>query len=364
MIRFVDLKRQYMEYKNDIDRAIKDVLESGQFILGRQVDELEDRLADFVGTKHCITCSSGTDALLLALMALEIKEGDEVITTPFTFIATAETVAFLGATPVFVDVSPRTFNIDPEKIEEKITSRTRCIVAVDLYGQCADFDRINEIARRYNIFVIEDGAQSFGATYKGRFSCSLSDIGITSFFPAKPLGCYGDGGAVFVKNDELAKKIRALRNHGQLKRYEHSYIGINGRLDTIQAAILLAKLPYFPREIKKRQQVATYYSERLQSVVTVPFIEPHNTSVFAQYTIQVERRDDLRKFLASKDIPTAVHYPVPLHLQKCFGYLGYRKGDLPISEEMSEKVLSLPMHPFITREEQDLVINSILDFYV
>ncbi len=362
MIRFVDLKRQYMEYKDDIDRAIQDVLESTQFILGKKVEELEERLADFVGVKHCIACSSGTDALLLALMALEIKKGDEVITTPFTFIATAETIALLGATPVFVDIDPRTFNIDPGKIEERITSRTRCIVAVSLYGQCADFDRINEIARKHNLFVIEDGAQSLGATYKGRFSCSLSDVGTTSFFPAKPLGCYGDGGAIFVKDDELAKRIRALRNHGQLERYKHSYVGINGRLDTIQAAILLAKLPHFPEEIKKRQEVANYYSEKLQDIVTTPFIKVHNTSVFAQYTIQVERRDDLRKYLADRGIPTAVHYPIPLHLQKCFDYLGYKRGDLPVSEKMSERVLSLPMHPFITREEQDLIIDSILAF--
>lgn len=362
MIKFVDLKKQYLAYREEIDSAIQEVLGSTQFILGPKVKELEGELAQFVGVNHCIACSSGTDALLLSLMALDVGPGDEVITTPFTFIATAETIAFLGARPVFVDIDTRTYNLDPAGIEEKITPRTRGIVAVSLYGQCSDMDAIKDIAARHGLFVIEDGAQSFGATYKGKRSCSLSDVGITSFFPAKPLGCYGDGGAIFTDSGDLAEKLMALRNHGQMERYKHRHIGINGRLDALQAAILLVKLPHFQEEIRMRQEAAHYYSLHLRDVVLVPYIEPHNTSVFAQYTIQVENRDALKSYLGERGIPTAVHYPMPLHLQECFTFLGYKEGDFPVAEEVSKKVISLPMHPFITREEQDIIIDFIKAF--
>jgi len=360
VIKFVDLQRQYQEYKSEIDGAITEVLDSTQFILGPKVVELEERLAEFVGVRHCVSCSSGTDALLLSLMAFGVGPGDEVVTTPFTFIATAETIAFLGAKPVFVDISPSTYNMDPDLIEEKITSSTKGIVAVSLYGQCPDMNKINGIASRHGLFVIEDGAQSFGATYRGRRSCSISDIGITSFFPAKPLGCYGDGGAAFTDRQDLADKLKALRNHGQFERYRHEYIGINGRLDALQAAVLLAKLPHFEAEVRRRQEAADYYSEHLREVAVVPHVEPDNTSVFAQYTIQVEDRDALTTYLAGRSIPSAIHYPIPLHLQKCFSYLNYKKGDFPVSERVSERVISLPLHPFLLREEQDLVIGMVL----
>jgi len=362
-IKFVDLKRQYLKYKDDIDAQISDVLNSGIFILGPKVAQLEDALAQFTGAKYCISCSSGTDALLLSLMALDVGPGDEVITTCFTFVATAETIALLGAKPIFVDIDPKTYNMDVGLIEERITPKTKGIIAVSLYGQCPDLDRINEIASKYGLFVIEDAAQSFGATYKGRRSCSLTTIGITSFFPAKPFGCYGDGGAVFTSDENLADKIKALRNHGQKERYKHKFIGINGRLDSIQAAVLLAKLPYFEEEIKSRQKAADYYNEGLKDLVQIPYIEPHNTCVYAQYTLQVKPRDALKVFLQKRGIPIAIHYPMPLHLQECFSYLGYKKGDYPVAEEVSKRVISLPMHAFLKREEQDYIIEAVREFY-
>ncbi len=358
-IPFIDLKSQYDLYKNEILHEINKVLDSSQFIMGSQVDVLEQSLAKYVQAKYSIACSSGTDALLVALLALDIKKDDEIITTPFTFIATAEVISLLGAKPVFVDIDENTYNIDENKIEEKINHKTKAIMPVSLYGQCSNMDKINEIASKHGIFVIEDGAQSFGATYKGKKSCALSQIGCTSFFPSKPLGCYGDGGAIFCDDEKLMKKIKMIINHGQEQRYKHDVVGINGRLDALQAAVLNVKLKYFDQELKKRQEIAKRYDENLQDIVQTPILGEDNTHVYAQYTIQVDNRDEFCDNLKQFNIPTAVHYPIPLHLQNVFKYLGYKKGDFPISEKIANRVLSLPMSPFLTKEHQDLVIEAI-----
>jgi UDP-2-acetamido-2-deoxy-ribo-hexuluronate aminotransferase len=355
-MQFIDLQAQYQQLKEQIDGRIRRVLEHGRYILGPEVSELEERLAAYVGVKHCIGVSSGTDALLAAMMALEIGPGDEVITTPFTFIATGEMIALIGARPVFVDIDPLTYNIDPELIEAAITPQTRAIVPVGLYGQCAEMDRINAIAGRHGLPVIEDAAQSFGATYKGRRSCALSKIGCTSFFPAKPLGCYGDGGACFTDDDNLARRVRQISNHGQDRRYHHAAIGINGRLDTIQAAVLLAKLDAFPQEVEARARIGQRYTEHLSDRVQTPYIAPDNTSVYAQYTIQVDDRDALAEALRAADIPTAVHYPVPLSRQPALQSFASRS---PNAERAAGRVISLPMSPWLRPEEQDAVITQI-----
>lgn len=358
-IQFIDLQAQQARIKDKIDAAIQRVLSHGQYIMGPEVAELEDKLAEYVGVKHCITASSGTDTLLIALMALGIGPGDEVITSPFTFIATGEMIALTGAKPVFVDIDPRTYNIDPSLIEAAITPRTKAIMPVSLYGQCADFDAINAIAEKYNLPVIEDGAQSFGATYKGRRSCGLSTIGSTSFFPSKPLGCYGDGGALFTNDDNLAASMRQIRAHGQDRRYHHPRIGINGRMDTIQAAILLAKLELFNDEVAARARIGARYTELLQGSVVTPTISPENTSVYAQYTVQVENRSDVQKRLSELGVPTAVHYPVPLHLQPVFAELGLQNGSFLVSEAASDRVMSLPMHPYLAEAVQDVIVESL-----
>ena len=323
MIDFIDLKAQQILIKNKIDAGIQRVLAHGQYILGPEVAELEQRLAEFTGSKHCISVANGTDALQIAQMALGIGPGDEVITPGFTYIATAETVALLGAKPVYVDINPNTYNLDPALLEAAITRRTKAIIPVSLYGQCADFDAINAIALKHGIPVIEDAAQSFGATYKGQKSCNLSTIACTSFFPSKPLGCYGDGGAIFTSDDELAKVMRQIARHGQDRRYHHIRVGVNSRLDTLQAAILLPKLDILDGEIAMRQQVAARYSSLIvateasdegYSVVT-PYVESSNTSVFAQYTIRVNDRDKVQQRLHAAGIATAVHYPIPLNRQ-------------------------------------------------
>jgi UDP-2-acetamido-2-deoxy-ribo-hexuluronate aminotransferase len=359
-INFIDLQSQYQKYKKEIDKEIQEALDSSIYIGGEKITKLEKNLRDFVGCKEAIGCSSGTDALILALMAIDIKPEDEIITTSFTFIATAETIAFLGAKPVFVDIDEKTYNIDVDKIEEKITSKTKAIIPVSLFGQIADMDKINEIAKKYNLKVIEDAAQSFGAEYKGKKSCNLSDIACTSFFPAKPLGCYGDGGAVFTNDEELAEKIRILLNHGQVERYKHKYIGINGRLDAIQAAVLNVKLKYYKEEIQKRQEVANRYNQNLKNVI-LPYIEEYNLSVWAQYCIRVENRDKMIKKFQEKGIPTAVYYPIPLHLQEVFKYLGYKEGKFPVSEKVSKDILALPMSAFLTENEQNYIIKVIND---
>ena len=357
---FIDLKSQYEAYKEEINQEVLAVLSSTQFIMGPQVAKLEEDLAHYTGAKYAFACSSGTDALLLALMALDIQPDDEVITTPFTFIATAETIALLKAKPVFVDIDETTYNIDPKQIEAKITPKTKAIMPVSLYGQCADMDEINAIARKHHLPVIEDACQSFGAQYKGKKSCNLSTIGCTSFFPSKPLGCYGDGGAIFCNDETLAAKIKSLLNHGQGKRYEHKYIGINGRLDTLQAAILNVKLKHFNTEAKKRIEIGNRYSELLKgSQVITPQIMPDRDSMYAQYSIRVKERESMIQKLNNEGVPTAVHYPIPLHLQEALAYLGHKKGDFPISERVSLEIMSLPMSPFLTKEQQEFVVNAI-----
>ncbi|MGD9716502.1 MAG: DegT/DnrJ/EryC1/StrS family aminotransferase [Sulfuricurvum sp.] len=358
-IDFANLQKHYRLYQEEIDAAVHAVMDKCNFIMGEEVLQLENALAAYVGVRHAITCSSGTDALQLALMAVDIAPGDEVITTPFTFIATAEMIAHLGAVPVFVDIDEATYAIDPAKIEEKITPKTKAIIPVSLYGQTADMDAINAIASKHGLIVIEDAAQSFGATYKGKKSCGLSDIGCTSFFPAKPLGCFGDGGAIFTDNDALAEKMRSLRVHGQSKRYHHRYIGIGGRLDTIQAAVLLVKLRHYETDLALRQQVARKYDAALEGKRPLPFIAPDRTSAYAQYSIRVQDRDALQEELKSRGIPTAVHYPMPLHLQECFAYLGHKKGDFPISETVANEIMSLPMNPFLTDAEIEYVAGAL-----
>ena len=359
-IDFANLGLAYKEHKQAIDKAMSEVVNTSSFIMGPAVTELENKLSHFVGAKHSISCSSGTDALLLAMMAMDIQPGDEIITTPFTFIATAETIAFLKAKPVFVDIEETTYNIDPLKIEAAITDKTKAIIPVSLYGQPADMEEINFIANRHNITVIEDAAQSFGATYKGNKSCNLSDMACTSFFPAKPLGCFGDGGAVFTKDDYLAEKIKSLRLHGQSKRYHHQYVGIGGRLDTLQAAVLNAKLDHYDKDVKRRQEVAQTYSKYLNHHISIPVIKKDRTSVWAQYSIRVEQREVVQQKLKAKGIPTAVHYPMPLHLQECFAYLAGKKGDFPIAEKVSEEIMSLPMNPYLTEEEIDYITTNLI----
>ena len=346
MIEFIDLKAQQARLKDKIEAGIQNVLTHGQYILGPEVAELEEKLAAYVGTKYCITCANGTDALQIAQMAFGIGPGDEVITPGFTYIATAETVAILGATPVYVDVNPKTYNLDVEQLEAAITPRTKAIIPVSLYGQCADFDAINAIAAKYNIPVIEDAAQSFGATYKGRKSCNLTTVACTSFFPSKPLGCYGDGGAIFTNDDELAKVIRQIARHGQDRRYHHIRVGVNSRLDTIQAAILLPKLEILDDEMRARQRVAETYTELFNEtgIDTTPFIEAHNQSAWAQYTIQVDNRSEVQEKLKAQGIPTAVHYPIPLNKQPAVADVN---AVLPVGDAVAERVMSLPMHPYM-----------------
>ena len=358
-MEFIDLKRQYQEIRADVEVGIQAVLSGGNYILGPEVLELENRLAEFVDAKHCIAVSSGTDALLLSLMALGVTAGDEVITTAFSFVATAEVIALLGATPVYVDIDRKTCNMDVAGVESAMTPKTRAIIAVSLYGQCADFRRLNPIAEKYGIPVIEDGAQSFGARHYDRCSCNLSLIGCTSFFPSKPLGGYGDGGAVFTSDDELNRIVRELRVHGQDRRYHHARLGINARMDSIQAAILLAKLKIFPDEVEARQVIGGRYHTGL-SAAGIEIIEvlDGNTSVYAQYTIKIENRDAVREKLSLSGIPSAVHYPVPLYRQPA---LLLQDTELQETEKASERVLSLPMHPYLSQSEQDRVIESVVN---
>lgn len=351
-IDFAKLQDQYQLYKKEIDEAIQAVLDKSNYIMGEEIEWLESSLEEFTGAKHAISCSSGTDALLLAMMALDIKPGDEIITTPFTFVATAETIAFLGAIPVFVDIDERTYTIDPSKIEQAITPKTKAIIPVSLYGQPADMDKIQTIADKYDLKIIIDGAQSFGSTYNGKTDSNLGDISTTSFFPAKPLGCFGDGGAVFTNCDKLADKIKSLRLHGQSKRYHHKYIGMGGRLDTIQAAVLNVKLKYYAKDLKQRQDVAEKYKNTLvnQNFI-LPFVLQDVTSAWAQYSVRVKNRDVVQEKLKEKCVPTAVHYPMPLHLQEVFKYLGHTEGSFPISEKVSSEIMSLPMNPYLNDQE-------------
>jgi UDP-2-acetamido-2-deoxy-ribo-hexuluronate aminotransferase len=336
-------------------------MEHGQFILGPEVREVEEKLAEYTGSKHCVTVSSGTDSLLIALMALGVGAGDEVITVPYTWISTAEVISLLGAKPVFVDICPDTWNMDEALLEAVITDKTKAIMPVSIYGQCPDMDAINAIAQKYNLSVIEDAAQSFGATYKGKKSCNLSTIGSTSFFPSKPLGCYGDGGALFTNDDELSEKFRWIRVHGQERKHHHPILGINGRMDTIQAAILLEILKVFPDEVIKREQLGQTYSTGLAGVenISTPTVGEYNTSVYAQYTILSEHREKIQQSLKVKDIPSVSYYSVPLHLQPVFKNLSHQVGDIPVAEKVANQCLSLPMSPFLTQEEQVKVIDTL-----
>lgn len=357
MIEFIDLKAQQARIKDQIDAGIQRVLAHGQYILGPEVAELEERLAAFVGAKYCITCANGTDALQIAQMALGIGPGDEVITPGFTYIATAETVALLGAKPVYVDVDPHSYNLDPSLLEAAITPRTKAIIPVSLYGQCADYDAINAIADKYGIPVIEDAAQSFGATYKGKRSCNLTTIACTSFFPSKPLGCYGDGGAIFTNDEELALVMRQIARHGQERRYHHVRVGVNSRLDTLQAAILLPKLDIFAHELVLRQQVAECYSQLLvQAAIAAPFVCADNLSAWAQYTVQVEERSRVQKIMSAAGIPTAVHYPIPLNSQPA---VQDRNVCLLVGDTLADRVLSLPMHPYLEPKMQRDIVNIL-----
>jgi len=376
-MQFVDLKTQYARIQNDVRKRIDAVLERGTYILGPEVAELEEKLAAYVGVKHCICCSSGTDALLMPLMALNIGPGDAILTTPFTFIATAEVIALLGATPVFVDIDQQTFNIDPPKLRKAIETfksgsssssktnvtphtRLKGIIPVDLFGLPADYDEIITIAAEHNLFVLEDAAQSFGAQYKGRMAGNLGHLAATSFFPAKPLGCYGDGGAVFTQDDDLANKILSIRVHGKgADKYNNARVGINGRLDTIQAAILLAKLEIFQSELRYRQITALRYSNALNRTLQTPITPPGFRSAWAQYSVLTDHRDATRTALSDKGVPTAVYYPKPLHLQDAFAHLHHKKGDFPVSEHTANHILSLPMHPYMPAKTIQKITNAI-----
>lgn len=357
-MEFIDLKTQYALLKSEINAGIQRVLDHGQYILGPEVVELEEKLSAYTGAKYCITVANGTDALQIAQMALGIGPGDEVITPGFTYIATAETVALLRAKPVYVDIDPKTYNLDPALLEAAITSRTKAIIPVSLYGQCADYDAINTIAAKHNIPVIEDAAQSFGANYKGRKSCNLTTIACTSFFPSKPLGCYGDGGAIFTNDGSLAKVMRQIARHGQEIRYHHIRVGVNSRLDTLQAAVLLPKLSALDNEIAQRQHVARVYDNFLNGagINETPYIEVHNQSAWAQYTIQVSHRALVQEKLKVLGIPIAVYYPMPLNKQPA---VLDDLAQLPVGDMAAQKVISLPMHPYLNSDEVAKIVTAI-----
>jgi UDP-2-acetamido-2-deoxy-ribo-hexuluronate aminotransferase len=382
MIPFIDLKTQFKHLEKEIQAAINGVLEHGKFILGPEINELEERLADFAGVKHVISCASGTDALLMPLMAQDVGPGDLVFTTPFTFIATAEVISLLGATPVFVDIDSRTFNIDPDKLKLAIeavkkqdstvyplpknisaAASPKVLIPVDLFGLPADYDPIMEIAEKENLFVLEDAAQGFGGTYKGIKAGGLGHAGATSFFPAKPLGCYGDGGAIFTNDDELHEKLISIRVHGQGKdKYNNIRTGLNARLDTIQAAILIQKLKIFPQELTARQIISQKYTQALadlhQEIIT-PTVPSGYSSSWAQYSLLTDKREAIMQELNKEGIPTAIYYPIPLHLQAAYSYLKYQTGDFPISESVSKRIFSLPMHPYLEHELIDRIAAII-----
>lgn len=359
---FIDLKTQYRRIERQVRDGFDAVLTTGNYVMGAPVAGLETRLAAYCGAGHCIAVANGTDALMLALMALDVRPGDEVITTPFSFFATTEAIVLLGATPVFVDIDPVTWNLDPGRLAAAITPRTRGILPVGLYGQCADMDAIAEVAAAHNLWVLEDAAQSFGATYNGRRSCNLARIACTSFYPAKPLGCYGDGGACFTSDDELAARLRCLRDHGQAGRYHHVAVGLNSRLDTLQAVVLHAKLDIFDDEIAARRQVADHYASALAAncpSVAPPPIMPGRSSVYAQYTVELPRRDAVQDAMKARGVPTAVHYPQALHMQPALASLGYRPGDFPAAEAAAARVLSLPMHPYLSANDAERIAQAL-----
>ncbi len=366
-MQFIDLNAQQLRIKDKIDANIQKVLAHGKYIMGPEINELEEKLAAYVGVKYAVGVASGTDALLMPLMAYDVKPGDAIFTVPFTFIATAEVVQILGATTVFSDIEPDTYNMDPSKLEAAIINvkkegklRLKGIIPVDLFGQPADYDEINAIAKKYGMFVLEDAAQGFGGVYRGRRACSLAEIAGTSFFPAKPLGTYGDGGMIFTNDQEMYDKLTSIRVHGQgSDKYNNVRIGINGRIDTLMAAILLPKAEIFPEEVDLRQKVANRYTEHLKNVVKTPVVRDYNLSSWAQYSILHPDRDKVMEGLKADGIPTAIYYPKPLHLQDAFTHLGYKGGEFPVSEEIAAQIFSIPMHPYLSHEDQDKIINSI-----
>jgi UDP-2-acetamido-2-deoxy-ribo-hexuluronate aminotransferase len=373
---FIDLKKQYQLIKPSVQKRIENICNRANFIMGNEIAELEEYLARYTGTNYCLTCSSGTDALLLPLMALGIGPGDAVFTTTFTFVATAEVIAHLGATPVFVDIDSKTYNMDPIRLREEILKvkngeslmpgmprnlKPKAVLPVDLFGLCADYDEIMAIANEFELFLLEDAAQSFGGMYKGKKACSFGDMAATSFFPAKPLGCYGDGGAVFLSDINLFETLKSLRIHGQgTDKYENVRIGINGRMDTIQAAVLLAKMEIFDKENELRQIIAERYSTALANSFVIPAVPQGLRSAWAQYSILCEKREETMASLKQKGVPTAIYYPKPLHLQKAFAYLGYKTGHFPVAEDVASKILSVPMHPYLEEHEQDIIISALL----
>jgi UDP-2-acetamido-2-deoxy-ribo-hexuluronate aminotransferase len=367
-IKMYDPKREYNLHKEDINQSIQKVLDHGIYIGGPEVSSLEKRLSEYVDVTHCITVSNGTDALTLALLALDVKQGDEVITVPFTWISSAEIISLIGAIPVFCDIDNKTYTLDADKMESLITDKTKAIICVNIFGHSCDFKKINEIANKHNIKVIEDAAQSFGSEYNGKKSCSLSHIGTTSFFPSKPLGCYGDGGAVFTNDTDLNNKIRALKNHGCLVRYQHKYIGFNARLDSIQAAVLNVKLDYFDETVNNRINCAKYYNDHLSKCenIVLPYIDEGNKSAYAQYALLANNkmeRDNIVEFLRENNIAVEIFYPVPLHVQECFGYLKYNKGDFPVCEEISDRVFNLPCYGELTENEQKYICDTLLSYF-
>ncbi len=363
-LHMVDVVGQYRKIKSEIDAAVHRVLDSGQFILGKEVGEFECQIAGYLGVKYAVGCASGTDALQIAMMALGIGPGDEVITTPFTFVATTETIVLLGAKPVYVDIDPRTFTINPSLIEHAITPRTKAIMPVHLYGQAAEMEPIMNIARNYRLYVIEDAAQALGASYNDKKVCTFGDVGCISFFPSKNLGAFGDAGMVVTNDQQLAERMKMITVHGSKTRYYHDILGLNSRLDTLQAAILSVKLKYLDEWNATRRAAAARYSDLLRYVpVTPPFVAPQGTHIFHQYTIRAPRRNALAEHLKAKGIPHAIYYPVPLHLQKAFAVAGKGKGDFPIAERAADEVLSLPMHTELTEEQLTYITDAIREFY-
>lgn len=366
-IEFCDLKKQYGYMKEEIDEAVSRVISRGDFINGREIKLLEEKCKDFVRAQYAIAVSSGTDALLISLMALDVQPGDVIVTTPFTFISTVEVITLLKAKPVFIDIDPNTFNLDCDKLEQYLNTtkeKVKGIIGVNIFGLCCDYNKIREIIKGRDIFLLEDGAQSFGSMYNSKMACALGDISITSFFPAKPLGCYGDGGMIFTDDINLAEKAKMIRNHGQIKKYTHNLIGINGRMDTIQAAILLVKLKHFDKEISNRVKNKLFYNRFLHPLINdktirIQRVEKDWESVVAQYSIIVDRREELIEWLSKNKIPTAIHYPTPLHLQPAFEYLGYKERDFPIAEYLSKHILSLPFDAYKSKEEIEFITRTI-----
>jgi UDP-2-acetamido-2-deoxy-ribo-hexuluronate aminotransferase len=366
---FIDLNSQYLDHKNALDSAVLNVLKHGQYIMGPEVKELELQLAEYIGVDHVLACSSGTDALLLPLMTLGLKKTDAVFTSPFTFFASAESISLAGATPVFVDIDPHTYNLDPVDLDRKIQQVLdkgelvpKAVMPIDLFGLAADYHAIDKIAAKHDLFVLEDAAQSFGARYHSKKACGLGDVAATSFYPAKPLGCYGDGGAVFTNDCSIYEEMTSLRVHGQATsgdKYDNVRIGLNARMDTIQAAVLLEKLKIYDGEIELRNQVATSYTEKLNGIVTTPIVPENQGCVWAQYSIQSDNREGIRASLQDKGIPTAVFYPIPIHLSTAYRSLGYSEGDFPVSESVSKKIFSLPLHPYLEERDIKFIADAI-----